>query len=117
MPNCNGARDTRHRSLSSDSGREAPCGGLTSLTTSISRQQPDLTPLTIHGKGTFVLLGICHFNGCDVGASATVGVVPLCALHQSYVLTLMDRRVDGAAEDDVIVSDIWSLLSGIEGEI
>ncbi len=56
---------------------------------------------------------ICRFIGCDEAASVTVGIMPLCALHQSYVLQLMD----GAAADhtsDVgspITSDGWSLIS------
>ena len=73
--------------------------------------------MTNHGKGTLVLFGICHFNGCDDAATATVGVVPLCALHESYVLKLMDRGGDGAAPDDVITGDIWSLLAVTDHEL
>jgi hypothetical protein len=59
-----------------------------------------------------VLLGICRFNGCDAAAVATVGTLSLCALHQSYVLELMDRKLDQATESDsAVTNDIWSLMS------
>jgi hypothetical protein len=65
-----------------------------------------------------VLLGICRLNGCDAGATATVGTIPLCALHQSYVLELMDRGLDQATENDsAVTNDIWSLMSVGEPEI
>lgn len=61
------------------------------------------------GKGTAVVLGICRFNGCDTAATATVGTLSLCALHQSYVLELMDRRLDQANENDwALTNDFWS---------
>jgi hypothetical protein len=64
------------------------------------------------GKGTVVLLGICRFNGCDAAATATVGTLSLCALHQSYVLELMDGRLDQASENDsAVTNDFWSHLS------
>lgn len=58
-----------------------------------------------------MLLGTCQFSGCDAGAAATVGIVPLCALHESYVLELMDRGVARTAEDEAIMSDVWSRFS------
>jgi hypothetical protein len=71
----------------------------------------------IHGKGTLVVMGICRFNGCDAGAVATVGTLSLCALHQSYVLELMDRGLDQATENDsAVTNDIWSLMSVGESE-
>jgi hypothetical protein len=57
-------------------------------------------------------LGICRVNGCDAGATATVGTTALCALHQSYVLELMDRRLDQATENDsAVTNDFWPAMS------
>ena len=57
---------------------------------------------------------ICRFNGCDEAASVTVGVMPLCALHQSYILQLMDSAAAADHTADVgspITSNGWSLIS------
>ena len=68
----------------------------------------DVVPATIHGKGTLVHLGVCRFNGCDASASTTVGIVPLCALHQSYIFELMAR---GPEHDSAITNDAWTLTT------
>lgn len=57
---------------------------------------------------------ICRFIGCDEAASVTIGIMPLCALHQSYILQLMDGRATADRTSDVgspITSDGWSLIS------
>jgi hypothetical protein len=57
-------------------------------------------------------LGVCRFTGCDAEASATVGTVRLCALHESYVVQLMDRAVGPTAEDVLtITSDGGPLIA------
>ena len=64
------------------------------------------------GKGTVVVLGICRVSGCDAAATTTVGTTALCALHQSYVLELMDKRLDQATENDsAVTDDFWSAMS------
>ena len=37
-----------------------------------------------------VPVSICHFDGCDEDAPVTVGVTPLCELHQGFILELLD---------------------------
>lgn len=56
--------------------------------------------------------GICRFSSCDEAASATVGIVPLCMLHQSYVLELMDRGIGPTGESRLAeMGQEWSLIS------
>jgi hypothetical protein len=56
--------------------------------------------------------GICRFSWCDEAASATVGIVPLCSLHQSYILQLMDRGIGPAGESNSAdVGQEWPLIS------
>ena len=62
-----------------------------------------------HGRGSHVRL--CRFSDCDETATATVGTVPLCVLHQSYVLQLMDQGVDPLGErSSVSASNDWTLI-------
>lgn len=70
--------------------------------------------MTTHGKEGFVSSAICRFIGCDDAASRTIGTVRLCALHQSYILQLMDSGAIADRSSDVgspITSGGWSLIS------
>jgi hypothetical protein len=73
--------------------------------------------MTDHGREGSVRAAMCRFTGCDEAASVTVGVMPLCQLHQSYVLQLMDggAGADNAASAadaaSAVTSDGWSLIS------
>jgi hypothetical protein len=54
---------------------------------------------------------VCRFYGCDATVSATVGIMPLCLLHRSYVLQLMDRGTHRTADDGpAFTSDGWQLI-------
>ena len=43
-------------------------------------------------------LGVCHFEGCDEDAPVTVGVTPLCELHQGFILDLLDAGTAAVPE-------------------
>jgi hypothetical protein len=51
---------------------------------------------------------ICRFNHCDETATATVGIVALCPLHESYVLELLDRGVGPTGEPLISVGELDS---------
>ncbi|MEO7371556.1 MAG: hypothetical protein ABIZ69_11865 [Ilumatobacteraceae bacterium] len=37
-----------------------------------------------------LVVPICHVSGCDCGATASVGITPLCKLHESSILAMLD---------------------------
>ena len=45
---------------------------------------------------------VCHFSGCDSYACATVGVTPLCDLHESFILELLDNAVGTIARPNLV---------------
>ena len=74
--------------------------------------------MTLHRRQAVGRPAVCRFSGCDAAVSATVGIMPLCLLHQSFVLQLMDRGTNSAAEDGpAITSDGWSLIHAGEPEL
>ncbi len=74
--------------------------------------------MPIDEREASVRSAVCRFNGCDAAVSATVGIMPLCLLHRSYVLQLMDRGTYRTAEDGpAISSDGWQLIHSGELEI
>ena len=55
---------------------------------------------------------ICRFSLCDETATGTVGVVALCALHQSYIAQLMDQGEDPTGEArPAAASHEWPLIA------
>ena len=44
------------------------------------------------------MLDVCHFAGCDEDAPVTVGVTPLCELHQGFILDLLDAGTAAVPE-------------------
>ena len=74
--------------------------------------------MTIDQGEASVRSAVCRFYGCDAAVSATVGIMPLCLLHQSYVLQLMDRGTYRTFEDGpAITSDGWQLIRSADLEI
>jgi hypothetical protein len=66
----------------------------------------------IRGSVSHMRFVVCRFTGCDDDATVTVGALPLCALHRSYVLQLLDSGVALTSESaSVITSDDWALIS------
>jgi hypothetical protein len=55
---------------------------------------------------------LCRFNGCDESATTTLGVTPLCALHRSHVLDMLDHGGQPAATLDMIASIELFLADG-----
>ena len=47
---------------------------------------------------------LCRFEGCDATATATVGTVALCALHRSFIDSMLDHGV-AATEAAPVASD------------
>ena len=68
-------------------------------------------------KETSVRPAICRFNGCDSEGSVTVGIMPLCPLHQSYIFQLMDRGASSAEVNADALGDGWLLIpaGGLDG--
>jgi hypothetical protein len=51
---------------------------------------------------------LCRFRDCDDDATATVGVTPLCALHQIYLLDMLDHQgVIGANAELISSVELW----------
>ena len=74
--------------------------------------------LTLRRRHAAGRSAVCRFTGCDAAVSATVGIMPLCRLHESFVLQLMDRGANCAADDGpAITSDGWSLIHAGEPEL
>ena len=74
--------------------------------------------MTLHRGQAAGRPAVCRFSGCDAAVSATVGIMPLCLLHESFVLQLMDRGTNSAADDGpAITSDGWSLIHAGDPEL